>query len=368
MTEQAEDWSAVVALISKHQSVSASAGLSDTEIQSIEHKFSFTFPPDVRSFLKTVVPSGAGFINWKKPEVIEINPDEPLLEEVMPAPRFCNEIEGAFFHLKAGILFDILKNGQWMQEFGEKPSDMKAALLQAKAFLESDKVPKLIPLCSHRFIPVEPCESGNPVYSIMGFDSIVYGTDLKSYLYNELLDYTPCTRQPKTIPFWSALIGEIHVAEPYDEDMIAVAEPGEQAPENENIMKVVENLMSKKHGSVVDATRTQIVSNEIYHTINNELSSIRGTYNVLLSLLNFEPNKISDADQIVLEHKMNELVRSAESILSATAHLKRNIILSNQKKIVTSVLERKDEYNELIQESQDLLTRFGEDISKALHP
>jgi hypothetical protein len=50
----------------------------------------------------------------------------------------------------------------------------------------------MIPLFAHRFIPAEPLDEDNPVFSIMGADVICYGRNLLHYIYNEIFDFTPC--------------------------------------------------------------------------------------------------------------------------------------------------------------------------------
>jgi hypothetical protein len=44
-----------------------------------------------------------------------------------------------------------------------------------------DKAPILIPIYFHRYIPSEPYEKGNPVYSVHQTDIIYYGENLESY-------------------------------------------------------------------------------------------------------------------------------------------------------------------------------------------
>ncbi len=62
-----------------------------------------------------------------------------------------------------------------------------------------DKVPKLIPIYSHRYIPSSLNEIGNPVYSVHQTDIIYYGKDLWDYFniaFNEI---------KTNILFWSEL-------------------------------------------------------------------------------------------------------------------------------------------------------------------
>jgi hypothetical protein len=48
-----------------------------------------------------------------------------------------------------------------------------------------DDAPRLIPIYAHRAVPNEPLEAGNPVFSVMQMDIIIYGNDLEQYLHNE---------------------------------------------------------------------------------------------------------------------------------------------------------------------------------------
>ena len=65
--------------------------------------------------------------------------------------------------------------------------------------------PRLVPVFGHRYLVVDPCEPGNPVFSIMQTDIIYYGTNLGEYLTYEFL--TPNTDKvyttpEKHIPIW----------------------------------------------------------------------------------------------------------------------------------------------------------------------
>ena len=43
----------------------------------------------------------------------------------------------------------------------------------------------MIPVYSHRCIPAEPFESGNPIFSMYGADIMIYGLTLSEYFLNE---------------------------------------------------------------------------------------------------------------------------------------------------------------------------------------
>ena len=62
--------------------------------------------------------------------------------------------------------------------------------------------------CSaHRFIPADPRESGNPVFSVYQADVIHYGFDLPSYFHSEFGVGNPYSSPdvPREIEFWSEL-------------------------------------------------------------------------------------------------------------------------------------------------------------------
>ena len=71
-------------------------GLTNDEIQFVEENFQFTFPPDLRFFLQSGVPSSDYFVNWR-------GGIEAL------RPWFDRGIEG--------ILFDVRNNAFWYDPF-----------------------------------------------------------------------------------------------------------------------------------------------------------------------------------------------------------------------------------------------------------
>ncbi|MBA3867711.1 MAG: hypothetical protein H0X30_01005 [Anaerolineae bacterium] len=174
------------------------AGLTDQEVSDIEERCEFNFPPDLKLFLQIGLPLGDfgpynsidNFPNWRNDPVKIMQDNRQLLED--------------------GFYFDIENNNFWMPKtWGEKPETLAEQLAIAKDYLQT--VPELIPICAHRMIPVEPCEVGNPVFSILQpHDTIYYGYNLQSYLWNEFIspgkwdegqasDY-------RDIRFWSKLV------------------------------------------------------------------------------------------------------------------------------------------------------------------
>jgi hypothetical protein len=82
-----------------------------------------------------------------------------------------------------GIAFDIKNNAFWWDDWGPKPERLDDALAVARQRVSA--APKLIPVFSHRYLPAEPCLSGNPVFSVHQTDIIFYGTDLWDYFRQE---------------------------------------------------------------------------------------------------------------------------------------------------------------------------------------
>jgi hypothetical protein len=80
-------------------------GLSDAEVAVVENRFGFHFPPDLRAFLQTALPTGPRFPHWR-------SGDESSLREWLDAPR-------------QGVLFDIEHNGFWLKDWGPRPADLR---------------------------------------------------------------------------------------------------------------------------------------------------------------------------------------------------------------------------------------------------
>jgi hypothetical protein len=139
-----------------------SDGLNQIEIKKAEKFYNIKFPPDLSEFLQYALPISKGFVNWRDFSDENVN----KIKWILNCPL-------------EGMLFDIEKNGFWMEEWGEKPQDIDEAFQICKQ--QYDKAPILIPIYFHRYIPSEPYEKGNPVYSVHQTDIIYYGENLESY-------------------------------------------------------------------------------------------------------------------------------------------------------------------------------------------
>jgi hypothetical protein len=166
----------------EEKGISFAVGLSDTEINEIESSYGFHFPPDLKAFLQYALPVSERFLNWRK------DPED--------------EIRDRLEWPLGGMCFDIKHSTFWLKEWGPKPSDLKEAFAIARQAVA--KAPVLIPIYSHRYLPAEPNQPGNPVLSVHQTDIILYGNDLASYLSNEF--EIPCpdwaAKTPSPIRFW----------------------------------------------------------------------------------------------------------------------------------------------------------------------
>ncbi len=153
------NYSEALAILAK-AGVRIDVGLIPAEVVRIEHKFNFQFPPDLREFLSVGLPVSNDFVDWR-------HADEKSIQSRLDWPF-------------EGMCFDIENNVFWLDEWGRKPAEHLASIeIARQACLQA---PKLIPICSHRYISESPNEPGNPVFSIYQTDIIYYGADLLDYL------------------------------------------------------------------------------------------------------------------------------------------------------------------------------------------
>lgn len=145
-------------------------GMNESEIDHIEKKYQIKFPPDYREFLKILhtingTPNdGHFFLNWLE--------DEQMINEKLNWP-FCS----------------ISHDRVWLKSWGIIPDDQNAIINRFSKWY--DDAPKLIPVFGHRYIVSEPCKSGNPILSVYGSDTIIYGWNLKDYLLSEFSTCMP---------------------------------------------------------------------------------------------------------------------------------------------------------------------------------
>lgn len=169
-------------------------GLTDDEVLQVEIKFDLKFPPDLKLFLQTALPTSDRFVNWRLG-----------LKSKDEADKIFDKLDWPL----EGMLFDIQSNSFWFDSWGNRPENLTDKILIAKKYYKT--YPKLIPIYSHRYIPSRPSESDNPIFSVYQMDIIYYGINLENYFANEFgytksgcyeLDEYP----EKKIEFWSKIV------------------------------------------------------------------------------------------------------------------------------------------------------------------
>jgi len=109
------------------------------------------------------------------------------------------------------LLLDV-ERGFWWPDWGDRPSSADERREVLRGALATK--PRLIPLLGHRFLPETPSDAGNPVFSMHGFDTIYYGSNLTEYFANEF-EGRRLIRAVRHIPFWSDITEQHEVAYAY---------------------------------------------------------------------------------------------------------------------------------------------------------
>lgn len=140
-------------------------GINESEIDDTEKKYQLKFPPDYREFLRILhtvnfkPKEGHLFFNWLE--------DEQIIIDNLNWP-----------------FFSISRDRIWLKSWGTISVNQNA--IANRFYKWYNEAPKLIPVFSHQYIVSEPCKSGNPILSIYGSDTIIYGWNLKHYCPNFL--------------------------------------------------------------------------------------------------------------------------------------------------------------------------------------
>lgn len=158
-------------------------GLRDEELTGVEQRFGFTFAPVHRSFLAQALPLGPGWVDWRRHPTRAIQDRLDWPED--------------------GLIFDVLNSDFWPHSWGPRPSDDGQAVLIARN--EIRRLPTLVPIYSHRYLPAAPTAEPTPVFSVSQSDVIVYGDDLSDYLAHEFHLPRHPDQEPAHIEFWSEL-------------------------------------------------------------------------------------------------------------------------------------------------------------------
>jgi len=101
------------------------------------------------------------------------------------------------------VLFDVVENGLWPTGWASRPAEPGAAARLARR--ELARVPRLLPLYRHRYLPAAPAPEPTPVLSVVQGDVITYGIDLLDYLEREFGGRRAPVPAAARVPFWSEL-------------------------------------------------------------------------------------------------------------------------------------------------------------------
>jgi hypothetical protein len=162
-------------------------GYSQGELDDIQARWGLRFPPDLCALLGEQRPlgQGPGVFDWVRSDAESIR----------------SRIAWPF----ESFWFDVENSDVWWPEWGERPVDPRDQCERLREVFAA--APRLIPLLGHRYLPEEPCESGNPVFSVYQTDVIHYGADLADWLLREngAYDQAPWPAI-KPIRFWSLAV------------------------------------------------------------------------------------------------------------------------------------------------------------------
>ena len=157
-------------------------GYTQSELDVAQEKYDLSFPPDLVAL----------FLDRRPVQGYDWRSDEKEIRAMLAWPL-------------EGLLFDVEHAKLWEREWGEKPKTAEARA-EVLGKIVGD-APKLIPLVSHRYLPAEPHEAGNPVFSIYQSDMIYYGANLEDYFEREFATAERHLPNPiKHIRFWSDFV------------------------------------------------------------------------------------------------------------------------------------------------------------------
>ena len=167
-------------------------GITNQDIELVKKTYDITFPRALSKFYELGIPCtfncSYGFPNWT--DFSELNTAE-----------IKRRIDAPLYNLKRSV-----KDGFWIATWGARPDEEEKAL---EVFDElSSQATKLIPIYSHRYLPIIDGEDDPPVISVVGSDIIYYGCNLSDYFNREFFGGKGAISIPMNnrIPFWSDII------------------------------------------------------------------------------------------------------------------------------------------------------------------
>lgn len=160
-------------------------GMKENEIDTIEKENNIKFSDSHREFLKVLHTTDKKQI-FKYTENFDENAEE-LFEERSYFYNWNTDIQNIKRRLNyvyKDLLRSTLEYGFWLKSWGLRPeSNDKRKEIFDRWY---NNAPKLIPIKGHRFVISEPTTTDNPILSVVGIDTIIYGVNMRDYLLNEL--------------------------------------------------------------------------------------------------------------------------------------------------------------------------------------
>jgi hypothetical protein len=136
-------------------------GLTEGEVRDAEEIYEIGFSSEHRELLKTRLPIGPGWPDWRHGE-------RETLRRWIRTPI-------------DGILADVGDGDFWWRHWGERPIDSDEAVAVARE--RFDSLPQLIPLWSHKFVPsLRRDLIEYPVFSVgSGYDIQFFARSVKHF-------------------------------------------------------------------------------------------------------------------------------------------------------------------------------------------
>lgn len=179
--------------------VTFAEGLTPSDFQKITEIYGITFPEKWKEFYSEALPVAEKI----HPSKISHRSPFPIWNDYSSdnIARIKKRINAPYKWLLMDVLasFDEKDSIFWLKEWGSVPETKEDADIRFASLVVS--APILVPVCSHRYVPILENIPDPPVISSVGRDTIIYGKNFLDYVTNEFIN-----TEPPKIPFWSDLI------------------------------------------------------------------------------------------------------------------------------------------------------------------